>query len=79
MPAIYFSLCPYCIMHTACAQKSKSKYYEITSDIFYESICMGKKGEKAKWLEQASQLQEMYCHDLEVMSSNPRSSQTLGP
>ena len=23
-----------------------------------------------KWLEQASQLHEMYCHDLEVMSSN---------
>ena len=25
----------------------------------------------AKWLEQASQLHEMDCHDLEVMSSNP--------
>ena len=25
----------------------------------------------AKWLEQASQSHEMYCHDLEVMSSNP--------
>ena len=25
----------------------------------------------AKWSEQASQLHEMYCHDLEVMSSNP--------
>ena len=25
----------------------------------------------AKWLVQASQWQEMYCHDLEVMSSNP--------
>ena len=25
----------------------------------------------AKWLEQASQWHEMYCHDLEVMSSNP--------
>ena len=25
----------------------------------------------AKWLEQASQRHEMYCHDLEVMSSNP--------
>ena len=25
----------------------------------------------AKWLEQASQLLEMYCHDLEVMSSSP--------
>ena len=25
----------------------------------------------AKWLEQASQWQEMYCHDLEIMSSNP--------
>ena len=24
----------------------------------------------ADWLEQASQWQEMYCHDLEVMSSN---------
>ena len=23
----------------------------------------------AKWLEQAHQLYEMYCHDLEVMSS----------
>ena len=25
----------------------------------------------AEWLEQASQWHEMYCHDLEVMSSNP--------
>ena len=25
----------------------------------------------AKWLEQASQWHEMYCHDLGVMSSNP--------
>ena len=25
----------------------------------------------AKWLEQESQWHEMYCHDLEVMSSNP--------
>ena len=25
----------------------------------------------AKWLEQASQWYEMYCHDLEVISSNP--------
>ena len=25
----------------------------------------------ASWLEQASQWHEMYCHDLEVMSSNP--------
>ena len=25
----------------------------------------------AKWLEQASQWQGMYCHDLEVMTSNP--------
>ena len=25
----------------------------------------------AKWLEQASQRHEKYCHDLEVMSSNP--------
>ena len=25
----------------------------------------------AKWLEQASQRHEMYCHDLKVMSSNP--------
>ena len=25
----------------------------------------------AKWLEQASQRHEMYCHDWEVMSSNP--------
>ena len=24
-----------------------------------------------KWLEQASQWHEVYCHDLEVMSSNP--------
>ena len=24
----------------------------------------------AEWLEQASQWHEMYCHDLEVMSSN---------
>ena len=24
-----------------------------------------------KWLEQASQWHEMYCNDLEVMSSNP--------
>ena len=24
----------------------------------------------AKWLEQASQWHEIYCHDLEVMSSN---------
>ena len=24
----------------------------------------------AKWLEQASQCHEMYCHDLEVMSLN---------
>ena len=24
-----------------------------------------------EWLEQASQWHEMYCHDLEVMSSNP--------
>ena len=24
----------------------------------------------AKWLEKVSQLHEMYCHDLEVMSSN---------
>ena len=24
-----------------------------------------------EWLEQVSQLHEMYCHDLEVMSSNP--------
>ena len=25
----------------------------------------------AKWLEQVSQGHKMYCHDLEVMSSNP--------
>ena len=25
----------------------------------------------AKWLEQASQWHEVYCHDLEVMGSNP--------
>ena len=25
----------------------------------------------AKWLEQVSQWREMYCHDLEVMNSNP--------
>ena len=25
----------------------------------------------AEWLEQTSQWHEMYCHDLEVMSSNP--------
>ena len=25
----------------------------------------------AEWLRQASQQHEMYCHDLEVMSSNP--------
>ena len=25
----------------------------------------------AKWLEQVSQWHERYCHDLEVMSSNP--------
>ena len=25
----------------------------------------------AEWLEQASQWHEMYCHDLEVKSSNP--------
>ena len=25
----------------------------------------------AKWLEQASQWHEMYCHDLEFTSSNP--------
>ena len=25
----------------------------------------------AKWLQQASQWHEMYCHDLEAMSSNP--------
>ena len=25
----------------------------------------------AKWSEQVSQLYEMYCHDLEVKSSNP--------
>ena len=25
----------------------------------------------AKWLEQASQWHEMYCYDLEVMSSSP--------
>ena len=25
----------------------------------------------AKWLKQASQWHEMYCHDLEIMSSNP--------
>ena len=24
----------------------------------------------AEWLEQASQWHEMYCHDIEVMSSN---------
>ena len=31
----------------------------------------------AKWLEQASQRQEIYCYDLEVMSSN-RSRVKLG-
>ena len=25
----------------------------------------------AEWLEQVSQRHEMYCHDLEVISSNP--------
>ena len=25
----------------------------------------------AEWLEQVSQWHEMYCHDLEVISSNP--------
>ena len=25
----------------------------------------------AKWLEQASQWHEIYCHDLDVMSSHP--------
>ena len=32
----------------------------------------------AKWSEQASQLDEMYCHDLEVMSSNPSQVETWG-
>ena len=30
-----------------------------------------KKSLMAEWLEQAFQWHEMYCHDLEVMSSNP--------
>ena len=25
----------------------------------------------SEWLEQASEWHEMYCHDLEIMSSNP--------
>ena len=33
-----------------------TRFYEVTDDY---------------WLEQASQWHEMYCHDLEVMSSNP--------
>ena len=32
----------------------------------------------AKWLVQASQLHEMYCYDLEVVSLNPRLGQTWG-
>ena len=28
-------------------------------------------GSGAEWLQQVSQGHEMYCHDLEVMSSNP--------
>ena len=32
---------------------------------------MNVKSLMAEWLEQASQWHEMYCHDLEVMSSNP--------
>ena len=34
-------------------------------------VIYGKKSLLAEWLEQASQRHEMYCHDLEVMSSNP--------
>ena len=34
-------------------------------------IYVFKKSLKSKWSEQASQGHEMYCYDLEVMSSNP--------
>ena len=34
-----------------------------------DHVC--KKSLMAEWLEQASQWHEVYCHDLEVMSSNP--------
>ena len=30
------------------------------------------------WLEQASQRHELYCHDLEVMTSNPDDRVKLG-
>ena len=44
---------------------NKSKQIKLTSRISVGKSLM------AEWLEQASQWQEMYCHDLEVMSSNP--------
>ena len=40
----------------------------------YELIVCRRDREKslmAEWLEQVSQRHEMYCHDLEVMSSKP--------
>ena len=50
-----------------------------------EFSCITVRNLMAKWLEQASQWYEVYCHDLEVMSSNPirielgvRSTSVLG-
>ena len=34
-------------------------------------FCLNVRSPMAKWLEQASQWHERYCHNLEVMSSNP--------
>ena len=47
---------------TSCFEKSAV----ISRDLY---IC--EKSLMAEWLVQASQCHEMYCHDMEVMSSNP--------
>ena len=39
---------------------------EVTDD----QVVRAQKSLTARWLEQASQWHEMYCHDLEIMSSN---------
>ena len=35
------------------------------------SMLLGFKSLMAEWLEEASQWHDMYCHDLEAISSNP--------
>ena len=58
---VYISYLIYALEISWSEPEKKSAYYY---QVWQKSLM-------AEWLEQASQWHEMYCYDLEVMSSNP--------